>query len=174
MTPRSAACCSRSSCSEARTTLGAPPTSRSPRASATGVNFSTSSSRLSPQNKTRARPSPETKHGFFRTLHLRVRPPRDLADLGVRVALGLQEQRPDLLRLQLAQRLCALAQPFVALGLVVGRGRRAAALTELAVVGDRRVALALAAQGEGLVLDHRLQPRHQLLLAGGGRFRQQD
>jgi hypothetical protein len=36
----------------------------------------------------------------------------------------------------------------------VRRGGGGAALAEVAVVSDRRVPLAVAAQGEGLVLDH--------------------
>jgi len=73
----------------------------------------------------------------------------------------------------LAQRLGALAQPLVALGLVVGGGGGRAAFAQLAVVGDWRVAGALATQGERLVLDDRFEPRHELVLAGGGRLGQQ-
>ena len=100
--------------------------------------------------------------------------PGRVADLAVREALRPQHQAADLLRLEPAQRLGALAEPLVALGLVVRGGRRGAALDRLAVAGDRREALALAAQRERLVLDHGLEPRHELVLARGRRLRQQD
>jgi hypothetical protein len=62
----------------------------------------------------------------------------------------------DLLRLELTQGLGALAQVLVELGLVVREGGRGAAFAQVAVVGDRRMAFAVAAQREGLVLDHGL------------------
>jgi hypothetical protein len=48
------------------------------------------------------------------------------------------------------------------------------AVAQLAVVGDGRVPLALAAQRERLMLHHRLEPADQLLLAGAGRLGEQD
>ena len=78
------------------------------------------------------------------------------------------------MRLQAGERLGPLAQQLEPLGLVVGdRGRRRA-VAQVAVIGDRRVALALAAQGEGLVLHDRLEPRDELLLARRRRLREQD
>src|SRR5918997_3106788 len=88
------------------------------------------------------------------TVDLRVREARHLTDLPVRQPLRAQHEAPDLLRLESAQRLGALAQPLVALGLVVRGGRGRAALDRLPVARDRREPLSLAAQGERLVLDH--------------------
>jgi hypothetical protein len=70
----------------------------------------------------------------------------------------------NLLRLELSQRLGALAQALVAPGLVVRHVGRGARLAELAVVGDRGLALALAPQREGLVLDHGLEPGDEVVL----------
>jgi hypothetical protein len=80
------------------------------------------------------------------------------ADSLVRVALGLQPQRADLLRFQLPPCLSALAQPLVALHLVVRDPGRGGMLGELTVVGERRMALALSPQVEGLVLDDCTSP----------------
>ena len=100
--------------------------------------------------------------------------PGHLADLAVRQPLRPQHQAADLLRLESAQGLRALPQPLVALGLLVGGGRGGAALDRLAVARDRGEAFALTAQRERLVLDDRLEPRDELLLARGGRLREQD
>ena len=107
-------------------------------------------------------------------IHLRVGPPGQLADLPVRVALGLQQERADLVRLQPRQRLGSLAQFLEPLGLVVRDRRRGGAVAQVAVIGDRRVPLALAAQGEGLMLDDCLKPRDELFLARRRGLREQD
>ena len=62
----------------------------------------------------------------------------------------------------------------MALGLVVSGSRWRAALDRLAVARNRGEPLALAAQGERLVFDHGLEPRHELFLARGRRLREQD
>ncbi len=107
-------------------------------------------------------------------VHLRVGPTRHRADLAVREPLRLQPQRAHLVRLQLAERLGAQPQPLEPLRLLVcgRRGRRPVA--QLAVVGHGGVAVALSPQRPGLVLDHRLQPRDQLVLARARRLREQD
>ena len=107
-------------------------------------------------------------------VHLRVRPARELPDLPVRVALGAQHERADLVRLQLGQGLRPLAQLLEARGLLVREARRRGALREPAVIRDRRMPLALTAKAERLVLDHRLEPRDQVLLVARRCLRQQD
>ena len=107
-------------------------------------------------------------------VHLRVRPPGQLADLAVGVALRLQHEGADLVRLEAAERLGALAQLLEPLGLVMGNRRRRRPVAEVPVIGDGRMPITLAAQGEGFVLHHCLQPRDQLFLARGGRLREQD
>jgi hypothetical protein len=59
-----------------------------------------------------------------------------------------------------------LAKLLVEPCLVVGDARGGGAFGDLAVVGDRRVALALAPERERLVLDDRLQPGDEVVLAG--------
>ena len=107
-------------------------------------------------------------------VHLRVGEPGRLADLAVRQPARLQDEAADLLGLEPPQRLGALPESLVALGLLVRGGGVGAALDRLAVTADRRQAVALAAQRERLVLDHRPQPAQELLLARGRRLRQQD
>ncbi len=107
-------------------------------------------------------------------VHLRVRPPGDLADLPVGVALGLEEKRAHLLRLQHAHGLRPLAQPLESRGLLVGGGGVGAGIGHVAVVADRRMALALAAHRERLVLHHRLEPGHQPLGVERGGLGEQD
>ena len=125
---------------------------------------------LDPGHPPQERPPPLREQ----PVHLRVRPPRHRADLAVGEALRLQHQRPDLVRLQVAERLGALAQTLESLGLLVRDATGGGPVAELTVVGDGRVAFALAPQREGLVLHHGLEPRDQLLLARRGRLRQED
>ena len=112
---------------------------------------------------------------------LRVGPARDLADLGVRVALGLQGQGLDLLRLQRPQRLAAPRHPLAAGGAVVGFGAVGGDRVERVAVllaGGRprraQQALALSPDTERLALGHRLHPAHEVVALDRRRLGQQD
>src|SRR5919205_4463759 len=76
--------------------------------------------------------------------------------------------------LELRESLGPLAQTLVLLGSVVGDLPRGWPIAESAIVGQRGVAIALAAKRKRLVLDHGLQPRHELVLARGGCLAQED
>src|SRR5919205_422890 len=62
--------------------------------------------------------------------------------------------------LELRESLGPLAQTLVLLGSVVGDLCRGWPIGEIAIVGQRGVAIALAAKRKRLVLDHGLQRRH--------------
>ena len=107
-------------------------------------------------------------------VHLRVRPAGHRADLAIGEALRPQPQRAHLVRLQLPERLGAEAQPLEPLGLLVRDRGGGGPVAQVAVVGDRRVALALAAERPGLVLHDGLEPGDQLVLARARCLREQD
>jgi hypothetical protein len=122
---------------------------------------------------------PSLRHA---TVHLRRRIARDLGDLAIRVALGEQAQRPQLLRLQRRQRLAAALDRLVALGplgraVEFAREERDPVLL-VRVYGQRGGAgedpLALGADRERLVFDHGLGPADQFAWVVGGRLQQQD
>ena len=78
------------------------------------------------------------------------------------------------MRLQVTEGLGAEPQPLEPLGLLVRDRRGCGPVAQLAVVGDRGVALALPAERPGLVLHDGLEPRDQLVLARARRLREQD
>ena len=106
----------------------------------------------------------------------------DLADLGVGVALGEEGQGAQLLGLEGLQCLAAAGDRFVALGLLgrtvaLGRDQRHPVFgvrIRLAAGGPAEDALAFAADGQGLVLDHGLRPADQVARVLRRRFLQQD
>jgi hypothetical protein len=107
-------------------------------------------------------------------VHLGVRPARHRADLAVREPLGLQAQCAHLVRLQVAERLGSQSESLEPLSLLVRDRGGGGPVAQLAVVRDRRVALALPAERPGLVLHDGLEPRDQLVFARARRLREQD
>ena len=105
---------------------------------------------------------------------LRICPPCRLADLLVREPVGAQHERADLLRLELVHRLGADAQPLAPFGEIGRPGVAAGVRLDVGRLARDAVALRLAADGEGLVLDDGLEPGKQLGGVGRRRLRQQD
>ena len=102
---------------------------------------------------------------------LRVRPPAEPADLLVRVALGLEDDRQPLVGLQRRERGAGLGDALAALGVLGGVGG----------IGEQRVQavggpvpLAGAAHGHRLVLGHDDHPGDQPARVDGRRLGEQD
>ena len=104
---------------------------------------------------------------------LRLAEAGDLADLGVGVARGEQGQRAQLGRLQRLQRLAAagdLLAPLEALARPGAAGGDPRDRVADPVVAHPQHPLAVAADRQRLVLDHRLRPADQLARPVAGRF----
>ena len=94
----------------------------------------------------------------YRPVRLRVGPALAPPDLGVRVALGLQQQRGALVGLEPPERLERAGGPLVALEpLLDGRGVGREAALEIAIVQRRAVGVLLA-QRQRLMPQHHLEP----------------
>ena len=94
----------------------------------------------------------------YRPVRLRVGPALPPPDLGVRVALGLQQQRGALVGLEPPERLERAGGPLVALEpLLDGRGVGREAALEIAIL-ERRAVGVLLAQRQRLMAQHHLEP----------------
>src|SRR5437763_10572147 len=115
--------------------------------------------------------------------HLRIAPARELADLGVGVALCLESEGPDLLRLQRIEGLSAAHDTLTPGNPIVGPGTigcdRLERVPIVEVAGTRwpwgpKEPLALTADAKGLPLRDRLHPPDQRIPLDRRRLGQQD
>ncbi|MEJ7717897.1 MAG: hypothetical protein WKF31_07955 [Thermoleophilaceae bacterium] len=105
-------------------------------------------------------------------IHFRIRPTLCFGNLAVAHPVGEEQKAANLVGLQVRQGLGTDQEALALLDLLVRGDRGGGPLESLIRAGAKLVTLAL--QAEGLVLDHGLQPRDQVVLFRAGRLGEQD